>query len=77
MSNEKQQTAVDKLIEIYWNNEGIVTLKNLEQAKEMEKQRMIEFTVEFSYGIGVSKEEMTIVVKQFYEEIFGGENEHF
>ena len=38
MSN-KQQTAVDKLIEIYWNNEGIITLKNLEQAKEMEKEQ--------------------------------------
>ena len=36
MSNNKQQTAVEWLIEQFWNNEGMLTSKKLEKAKEME-----------------------------------------
>ena len=32
-----KQTAVETLIEIYYGNEGQLTIKDLEQAKEMEK----------------------------------------
>ena len=36
MTNNKQQTAVEWLIDQFWNNEGMLTSKKLEQAKEME-----------------------------------------
>ena len=38
MSNNKQQTAVEWLIEQFWNNEGMLTSKKLEKALEMEKE---------------------------------------
>ena len=39
MSNNKQQTAVEWLIEQFWNNEGMLTSKKLEKALEMEKEQ--------------------------------------
>ena len=36
----KKQTAVDILIQRYYGNEGQLTIKDLEQAKEMEKQQL-------------------------------------
>jgi len=42
MTNNKQQTAVEWLIEQFWNNEGMLTSKKLEKAKEMEKEQIIE-----------------------------------
>jgi len=44
---ENKQTAVETLIEIYYGNEGQLTIKDLEQAKEMEKQQ-----IEDSYKLG-------------------------
>lgn len=38
---EKQITAVEWLEDIFWNNEGMITSKHLEQAKQMEKQQII------------------------------------
>ena len=38
-----KQTAVETLIEIYYGNEGQLTIKDLEQAKAMEKEEKIEF----------------------------------
>jgi len=35
-------TAVDILIRRYYGNEGQLTIKDLEQAQEMEKQQIIE-----------------------------------
>lgn len=35
-----KQTAVETLIEIYYGNEGQLTIKDLEQAKEMEKEQI-------------------------------------
>ena len=40
MSNDKQQTAVEVLIEQFWNNEGMLTSKKLEKALEIEKDQM-------------------------------------
>jgi flagellar biosynthesis/type III secretory pathway protein FliH len=42
--SDKQQTAVEWLIGQFWNNEGMLTSKKLEQAKEMEKDQM-ELTI--------------------------------
>ena len=38
----KSKTAVETLIEIYYGNEGQLTIKDLEQAKAMEKEQIIE-----------------------------------
>jgi hypothetical protein len=38
MTNNKKQTAVEWLIEQFWNNEGMLTSKKLEKALEMEKE---------------------------------------
>jgi hypothetical protein len=40
MTNNKQQTAVEWLIEQFWNNEGMLTSKKLEKALEIEKDQM-------------------------------------
>ena len=40
MTNNKQQTAVEWLMEQFWNNEGMLTSKKLEKALEMEKDQM-------------------------------------
>jgi len=38
----KKQTAVECLIEQFYNNEGMITTKQLEKAKAMEKQQIID-----------------------------------
>jgi flagellar biosynthesis/type III secretory pathway protein FliH len=40
MTNNKQKTAVEGLIEQFWNNEGMLTSKKLEKALEIEKDQM-------------------------------------
>ena len=42
MTNNKQQTAVEWLIEQFWNNEGMLSTKKLEKAKEMEKEQIMD-----------------------------------
>jgi hypothetical protein len=36
-----KQTAVETLIEIYYGNEGQLTIKDLDQAKAMEKEQIV------------------------------------
>jgi len=50
MTNNKQQTAVEWLIEQFWNNEGMLTSKKLEKALEIEKEQK-----EMSYADGYSE----------------------
>jgi hypothetical protein len=40
MTNETKQTAVEWLIEQFWNNEGMLTSKKLEKALEIEKDQI-------------------------------------
>jgi hypothetical protein len=40
MTNNKQKTPVEWLIEQFYNNEGMLTSKKLEKALEMEKDQM-------------------------------------
>jgi hypothetical protein len=58
MSNDKQQTAVEVLIEQFWNNEGMLTSKKLEQAKEIEKEIIIKTYI-------AAKMERNLVKKHF------------
>ena len=54
MKNETKQTAVEWLIEQFWNNEGMLTSKKLEQAKEMEYNEGVN-TFDEGYSIGYSE----------------------
>ena len=38
----KKQTAVESLIEQFYNNEGMITTKQLEKAKAIEKEQIID-----------------------------------
>jgi hypothetical protein len=69
MSNEKQQTGVDKLIEIYWNNEGVITLKNLEQAKEMEKKQAQQYA---EFCVRCDRENLPLLDFESYILTYGG-----
>ena len=85
MTNNKQQTAVDSYtirrhnIEIQSRLGKINAIeydeeltKAEQQAKEMEKEQMIDFAVEFTYGtkrVGASLKENFI---ELYNKIYGG-----
>lgn len=40
MSNNKQKTAVEGLIEDFYNNEGMLTSKQLEKALKVEQEQL-------------------------------------
>ena len=40
MSNNKQKTAVEGLIEQFYNNEGMLTSKQLEKALKVEQEQL-------------------------------------
>jgi hypothetical protein len=42
----------------------------VEQAKAMEKEQIIDFASEVSYGIGVTKDEMKNVAEQYYNQTY-------
>ena len=63
MSNNKQ-SSVDWLIEQFYANEGMITTKQLEQAKAMHKEEMIDFAMKFMM------QDRPII--SFYNETFGG-----
>jgi len=44
-----KQTAVEWLFDQYVNK-SIITIEDIEQAKEMEKEQMIEFGIQYMFG---------------------------
>jgi hypothetical protein len=62
MTNNKQQTAVEWLWEIAYNRE--LTVEDWKQAKEMEKERMIKFCIDWF----ISRE---MNIKEYYEQTYG------
>ena len=74
MTNNKQQTTVDTIIKFMEDNQYFIgndLYEFLKQAKEMEKERMIEFTnewfEEYQCGLGNFKNP-----EQYYEQTYGG-----
>ena len=63
MTNNKQQTAVEWLWEIAYNRE--LTVADWKQAKEMEKERMIQFCIDWF----ISRE---MNIREYYEQTYGG-----
>ena len=64
------KTAVEWLIEQYVNK-GIITIEDIEQAKEMEKEQMIEFA-KYTSMIDTEKSDMNKVI-DFYLTLDGEE----
>ena len=62
MTNETKQTAVEWLWSIAYNRE--LTVEDWQQAKEIEKEQMIEFAMKFMM------QDRPII--SFYNEIYGG-----
>jgi hypothetical protein len=75
MSNDKQEMPVDWFIEqlrknenIRWRGTNIIELG--EQAKDMQKQRMIEFAKKFIDVVNIEDKDIEII----YEQTYGGGN---
>jgi hypothetical protein len=68
MTNNNQQTAVEWLWEIAYNRE--LTVEDWKQAKEMEKQKMIEFAQ--SYAVIHCMGDITKNADEYYNETYGG-----
>jgi len=61
-----KQTAVQWLIEQFYNNEGMLTTKQLETAKEMEKEEIIDAYQSDRFPCSEQDAE------QYYNETYGG-----
>ena len=73
MTNNKQQTAVEWLIEQFYNNEGMLTTKKLLKAKEMEKERIeTAYNKGTVHGIDYPESTLPLTGEQYYNETFGG-----
>ena len=73
MSNETKKTAVEWLIEQLEQHHVKIDIKNTvvyQQAKEMEKERMIEFAQ--SYAVIHCMGDITKNAEQYYNETYGG-----
>ena len=68
MTNNKHQTPVEWLWEIAYNRE--LTVEDWKQAKEMEKQKMIEFAQ--SYAVIHCMGDITKNADEYYNETYGG-----
>jgi hypothetical protein len=76
MTNNKQQTAVEWLQSIELERD--LTLADWKQAKEMEKQRMIDFANNCIKQIEVSDTCELLMVespKNLYEQTYGGDKQ--
>jgi hypothetical protein len=77
MSNNKQ-SSVDWLIEQFYANEGMITTKQLEQAKEMHKEEIKEAREDGHTSTYTEYDSDTKLYlegrhDQYYNETFGGE----
>jgi hypothetical protein len=66
MTNNKQQTAVEWLQSIELERD--LTLADWKQAKEMEKQRMIDFAKKFIDVVNIEDKD----IENIYEQTYGG-----
>jgi len=76
MTNNKQQTPVEWLIEQFYNNEGMLTTKKLLKAKEMEKEQTINFTEDWYFNgplLGEGIDVKNTIEKHFNNTYGGGE----
>jgi hypothetical protein len=75
MSNEKQQTVVDRIVNLL-NKEGfapVLTEEEIKSFKEMEKEQMIEFAQEvFRNRYNQITQSLGNIADDIYNETYGG-----
>lgn len=64
------KTAVETLIEIYYGNEGQLTIKDLEQAKVMEKEQMKNACIQHQYENKAFQKLLEKQFEQYYNKTF-------
>ena len=75
MSNNKQ-TSVEYLVEqLFPKALSAEQYYHIEKAKEMQKEQMIEFAINFTYGTKRVGESIKKDFIKLYNETFGGNNE--
>ncbi len=82
MTNNKQQTAVEWLVDKHFGGIENCTpdfRNHIEQAKEMEKEQMIEFADNYVDNCVIPNDNMAIPtimdVPNYYNETYGGDNQ--
>ena len=69
----KQQTAVQLLIEQFYNNEGMLTTKQLETALELEKERIeTAYDKGTVHGIDYPDSLLPLTGEHYYKQTYGG-----
>jgi hypothetical protein len=76
MTNNKQQTGVEYLVEqLFPKALSAEQYYHIEQAKEMEKERMVGFTNKYineELWVNCNAIESDSTVEQYYEKTYGG-----
>ena len=82
MTNNKQQTAVEWLVKELNQKIDFIPLDKwdmirdiIQQAKEMGKEQMIDFAVEFTYGTKRVGEPLKKDFIELYNETYGGDQQ--
>ena len=82
MTNNKQQTAVEWLVKELNQKIDFIPLDKwdmirdiIQQAKEMEKEQMIDFAVEFTYGTKRVGEPLKKDFIELYNKTYGGDQQ--
>ncbi len=68
MSNNKQEMPVEWLISQVEDFIGLIPVDIINKAKEMQKQRMIEFAKEFIDVVNIEDKD----IENIYEQTYGG-----
>jgi len=67
-------TAVEYLYQVMYDKQGRISLEEFQQAKEMEKQQIIEFTNDFihkhSFGDYNGYVQISKTIEEYYNETF-------
>ena len=73
--NDKQQTSVQWLFEKFWNNEGMITTKQLEIAEKMNRNEIAQAFDNGDYNYFYSKKTGNDFSdgQEYYEELYGGD----
>ena len=73
--NDKQQTSVQWLFEKFWNNEGMITTKQLEIAEKMNRDEIVQAFDNGDYNYFYSRKTGNDFAdgQEYYEELYGGD----
>jgi hypothetical protein len=73
--NDKQQTSVQWLLEKFWNNEGMITTKQLEIAEKMNRNEIAQAFDNGEYNYFYSKKTGNDFSdgQEYFNELYGEE----